>query len=113
MIHPAKVLIFGAGVAGLQAIATAKRLGAIVYAFDVRAAAKEQVQSLGAEFIEVGEIKDSETTGGYAKEMNAEYKQRQANLIDEYASLADIIVCTALIPVKKPLFYLQKRRYPR
>ena len=74
MIHPAKVLILGAGVAGLQAIATAKRLGAIVYAFDVRRAAKEQVNSLGAEFIEVDQKEDGETLGGYAKEVSEEYK---------------------------------------
>ena len=100
MIHPAKVLVIGAGVAGLQAIATAKRLGAVVYAFDVRAAAKEQVQSLGAEFIEVDSAQDSETAGGYAKEMNDEYRRQQSALIDEYARLANIVICTALIPGK-------------
>ncbi|KTC76149.1 pyridine nucleotide transhydrogenase, alpha subunit [Legionella birminghamensis] len=101
MIHPAKVLILGAGVAGLQAIATAKRLGAVVYAFDVRRAAKEQVESLGAEFIEVSEEADAETSGGYAREMSEEYKALQAELIDKYAQMADIIVCTALIPGRK------------
>lgn len=98
MIHPAKVLILGAGVAGLQAIATAKRLGAVVYAFDVRRAAKEQVESLGAEFIEVGIEEDSETAGGYAKESSEEYKQKQAALIDDFAQQVDIIITTALIP---------------
>lgn len=98
MIQPAKILILGAGVAGLQAIATAKRLGAVVYAFDVRRAAKEQVESLGAEFIEVAQEHDAETKGGYATEMSDEYKKLQAELIDLYAQKADIIVSTALIP---------------
>lgn len=98
MITPAKVLILGAGVAGLQAIATAKRLGAVVYAFDVRRAAKEQCESLGAEFIEVPQAEDSETKGGYASEMSEEYKAKQAELIDKYAKLSDIVISTALIP---------------
>ncbi|GGI78569.1 Re/Si-specific NAD(P)(+) transhydrogenase subunit alpha [Legionella impletisoli] len=101
MIQPAKVLILGAGVAGLQAIATAKRLGAVVYAFDVRRAAKEQVESLGAEFIEVSEEYDAETASGYATEVSDEYRLKQAELIHDYARLADIIICTALIPNKK------------
>ncbi|WP_133130822.1 Re/Si-specific NAD(P)(+) transhydrogenase subunit alpha [Legionella yabuuchiae] len=101
MIHPAKVLILGAGVAGLQAIATAKRLGAVVYAFDVRRAAKEQVESLGAEFIEVSEEYDAETASGYAGEVSDDYRLKQAELISNYACLADIIICTALIPNKK------------
>ncbi|CEK10365.1 Re/Si-specific NAD(P)(+) transhydrogenase subunit alpha [Legionella hackeliae] len=98
MIHPAKILILGAGVAGLQAIATAKRLGAVVYAFDVRRAAKEQVESLGAEFIEVSAEHDAETSGGYAGETSEEYKRLQAELIDQYARQSDITVSTALIP---------------
>lgn len=98
MIQPAKILVLGAGVAGLQAIATAKRLGAVVYAFDVRRAAKEQVESLGAEFIEVNSEDTNETAGGYAQEMSEEYKRRQGQLIHESATLADIIICTALIP---------------
>jgi len=101
MIHPAKVLILGAGVAGLQAIATAKRLGAVVYAFDVRTAAKEQVESLGAEFIEVEINEDTETEGGYAKETSEDYQKRQNALIDEYAQKSDIIITTALIPGRK------------
>lgn len=109
MIHPAKVLVLGAGVAGLQAIATAKRLGAVVYAFDVRSAAKEQVHSLNAEFIEVDQEQDSETSGGYAKEMSADYQTLQAELIDKYARLADIIICTALIPGKKAPVLLTKK----
>ncbi|AHE66825.1 Re/Si-specific NAD(P)(+) transhydrogenase subunit alpha [Legionella oakridgensis] len=101
MIQPAKVLVLGAGVAGLQAIATAKRLGAVVYAFDVRTAVKEQVESLGAEFIEVSQAQDAETSAGYAGEVSDEYRHLQAQLIDQYARLADIIICTALIPGKK------------
>ncbi|MCC5015443.1 Re/Si-specific NAD(P)(+) transhydrogenase subunit alpha [Legionella sp. 31fI33] len=108
MIHPAKILILGAGVAGLQAIATAKRLGAVVYAFDVRRAAKEQVESLGAEFIEVSE-EDSETSGGYAGETSEDYKRRQAELIDQYARQSDIVVSTALIPGRKAPVLLTKK----
>lgn len=108
MIQPAKILILGAGVAGLQAIATAKRLGAVVYAFDVRRAAKEQVESLGAEFIEVAQEHDAETKGGYATEMSDEYKKLQAELIDLYAQKADIIVSTALIPGRPAPMLLYK-----
>jgi len=102
-IAPAKVMVFGAGVAGLQAIATAKRLGAIVSATDVRLAAKEQVESLGGKFImvESDELKDAETSGGYAKEMSKEFKIKQAELISQTLSSQDIIICTALIPGKK------------
>ncbi|HAT1822992.1 Re/Si-specific NAD(P)(+) transhydrogenase subunit alpha [Legionella pneumophila] len=109
MIQPAKVLILGAGVAGLQAIATAKRLGAVVYAFDVRKAAKEQVESLGAEFIEVIQEQDSETTGGYATETSEEYKKLQAELIDQYAKTADIVISTALIPGRQAPVLLYKK----
>ncbi|CAM2975634.1 Re/Si-specific NAD(P)(+) transhydrogenase subunit alpha [Legionella worsleiensis] len=109
MIQPAKILILGAGVAGLQAIATAKRLGAVVYAFDVRRAAKEQVESLGAEFVEVIQEQDSETQGGYAAETSEEYKQLQAELIDQYARISDIVITTALIPGRKaPVLLSQK-----
>lgn len=101
MIQPAKVLILGAGVAGLQAIATAKRLGAVVYAFDVRRAAKEQVESLGAEFIEVSPDQDSESQSGYATEMSEEYKKKQSDLIDQFAKQSDIVISTALIPGRK------------
>ncbi len=99
-VPPARVCVIGAGVAGLQAIATAKRLGAIVSAFDVRAAVKEQVQSLGATFIEVDEAasKGAETAGGYAKEMSEEYKQKQAAKLAETLKKTDIVICTALIP---------------
>src|SRR5499427_10698179 len=101
-VKAARVLVLGAGVAGLQAIATAKRLGAVVEAFDVRPAVKEQVESLGAKFVEVplsdDEKKAAETAGGYAREMSDDYRRRQAALIDERAKAADIIITTALIP---------------
>ena len=101
-VKAARVLILGAGVAGLQAIATAKRLGAVVEAFDVRPAVKEQVESLGAKFVEVPvsdeERRQAETAGGYAREMSEQYRQRQAALIDERARAADIVITTALIP---------------
>ncbi|MBV8168040.1 MAG: Re/Si-specific NAD(P)(+) transhydrogenase subunit alpha [Alphaproteobacteria bacterium] len=99
-IPPARVLVLGAGVAGLQAIATARRLGAIVSAFDVRAAAKEQVESLGAAFVEVdaAAAREAETAGGYAKEMGEEYRRRQAEKIHETLKKQDIAICTALIP---------------
>ncbi len=101
-VTPARVLILGAGVAGLQAIATARRLGAMVEAFDVRPAVKEQVESLGAKFVEVeaGEEEEAETEGGYAREMSDEYKRKQAELIHDHAVKADIIITTALIPGK-------------
>ncbi|MCB9991877.1 MAG: Re/Si-specific NAD(P)(+) transhydrogenase subunit alpha [Rhodospirillales bacterium] len=99
-VPPAKVFIMGAGVAGLQAIATAKRLGAVVSATDVRPAAKEQVQSLGGSFvaIEDEEFKEAETAGGYAKEMSAAYKKKQAALVEEHIAKQDIVITTALIP---------------
>ncbi len=101
-VTPAKVLVLGAGVAGLQAIATAKRLGAIVYAFDVRPAVKEEVESLGAQFIEVPseEAESAATEGGYAREMSEEFKHRQAELIHETIKKMDIVLTTALIPGK-------------
>ncbi|MEQ8510634.1 MAG: Re/Si-specific NAD(P)(+) transhydrogenase subunit alpha [Rhodospirillaceae bacterium] len=99
-IAPARVLIFGAGVAGLQAIATAKRMGAVVLATDVRYAAKEQVESLGGKFIVVDEeaMKAAETEGGYAKEMSDDFKKKQAEAVRAEVVKADIIVTTALIP---------------
>jgi len=99
-VPPARVLVMGAGVAGLQAIATARRLGAIVSATDVRPIAREQVQSLGATFVmvESEETKQAETAGGYAKEMSEDYKRRQAELIAETVKKQDIVICTALIP---------------
>ncbi|MDN5836574.1 MAG: Re/Si-specific NAD(P)(+) transhydrogenase subunit alpha [Nitrosospira sp.] len=101
-VKAARVLVLGAGVAGLQAIATAKRLGAVIEAFDVRPAAKEQVASLGAKFVEVPlsdeEKAQAETAGGYAREMSDEYKRRQGELVHQRAAAADIIITTALIP---------------
>ncbi len=101
-VPPAKVLVLGAGVAGLQAIATAKRLGAVVLAFDVRPAVKEQVESLGAKFVEVPseETKAAETAGGYAKEMSEDYKRKQSALIAETLKAMDVAIATALIPGK-------------
>jgi NAD(P) transhydrogenase subunit alpha len=101
-VPPAKVLVLGAGVAGLQAIATARRLGAVVSAFDVRPAVKEQVESLGAKFVMVDEeaAKDAETAGGYAKEMSADYQRKQSEKIHETLKKTDIAISTALIPGK-------------
>lgn len=110
-ITPAKVLVLGAGVAGLQAIATAKRLGAVVSAFDVRSAAKEQVESLGANFVQVPideSEENMETKGGYAKEATEEYKKRQAELIHKTISESDIVISTALIPGKKAPILITK-----
>ncbi len=100
-IRPAKVLILGAGVAGLQAIATARKLGAVVEAFDVRKAAKEEVLSLGAKFVEVEGARDEESAGGYAVEQTEEYKNKQSLLIQEHAKKANVVICTAQIPGKK------------
>ena len=102
-LAPARVFVMGAGVAGLQAIATARRLGAIVSATDVRPASKEQVHSLGATFIAVEdeEFKQAETAGGYAKDMSESYKVKQAELIASHVSRQDIIITTALIPARK------------
>ena len=101
-VKAARVLVLGAGVAGLQAIATAKRLGAVIEAFDVRPVAKEQVESLGAKFVEVPlseeEKTQAETAGGYAREMSDDYKRRQGELVHQRAAAADIIITTALIP---------------
>ncbi len=99
-VAPAKVFVMGAGVAGLQAVATARRMGAVVTATDVRPAAKEQVESLGAKFIAVEdeEFKQAETAAGYAKEMSPEYRAKQAALISEHLKKQDIVITTALIP---------------
>ena len=97
-VPAAKVLVIGAGVAGLQAIATAKRLGAIVSATDVRAASKEQVESLGGKFLTVEQTEDMETTGGYAKETSEDYKKKQAEMMKDALKKNDIVICTALIP---------------
>ena len=99
-VPAAKVLVIGAGVAGLQAVATAKRLGAIVSATDVRAASKEQVESLGGKFLTVEQTEDLETAGGYAKETSADYKKKQAEMMKEALKKNDVVICTALIPGK-------------
>jgi len=99
-VAPARVFVLGAGVAGLQAIATARRLGAIVSATDVRPVVKEQVESLGASFVmvESEEAADAQTAGGYAKEMSDDYQRRQAELVSEHLKKQDIVITTALIP---------------
>ena len=99
-VPAAKVLVVGAGVAGLQAIATAKRLGAIVSATDVRAASKEQVESLGGKFLTVDQSENMETEGGYAKETSEDYKKKQAEMMSDALKKNDIVICTALIPGK-------------
>jgi len=100
-IPAAKVLVVGAGVAGLQAIATAKRMGAIVFATDVRMASKEQVESLGGKFLTVEGSENLETKGGYAKEASEDFKKKQEELLSETLKKIDIVICTALIPGKK------------
>lgn len=108
-VPAAKVLVVGAGVAGLQAIATAKRMGAIVFATDVRMASKEQVESLGGKFLTVEGSENLETEGGYAKEASEEFKQKQEHLLSETLKKIDIVICTALIPGKKaPLIIKDK-----
>jgi H+-translocating NAD(P) transhydrogenase subunit alpha len=100
-IKPSKTLILGAGVAGLQAIATSRRLGAVVEAFDVRSAVKEEVQSLGAKFVEVAGSTEDKAAGGYAVEQTEEYKKKQAQAIHDHAVKSDVIICTAQIPGRK------------
>ena len=100
-IPAAKVLVVGAGVAGLQAIATAKRMGAVVFATDVRMASKEQVESLGGKFLTVEGSENLETEGGYAKETSDDFKKKQEELLAETLKKIDIVICTALIPGKK------------
>ena len=107
-ISAAKVLVVGAGVAGLQAIATAKRMGAIVFATDVRMASKEQVESLGGKFLTVEGSENLETEGGYAKEATDEFRQKQENLLRETLKKIDIVICTALIPGKKAPIIIKK-----
>ncbi|MCH8143733.1 MAG: Re/Si-specific NAD(P)(+) transhydrogenase subunit alpha [Gemmatimonadetes bacterium] len=99
-IAPSKALVLGAGVAGLQAIATARRLGAVVQAFDVRPAVKEQVESLGAKFLEIETVAEAETAGGYAKELSEEQSRRNREVIHGAAVRADVVITTALIPGK-------------
>tara|TARA_B100000989_G_scaffold297636_1_gene284062 strand:- start:504 stop:1592 length:1089 start_codon:yes stop_codon:yes gene_type:complete len=107
-ISAAKVLVVGAGVAGLQAIATAKRMGAIVFATDVRLASKEQVESLGGKFLTVEGAENLETDGGYAKEASDNFKQKQEQLLRETLMKIDIVICTALIPGKKAPIIIKK-----
>ena len=114
-IPPARVFVLGAGVAGLQAIATAKRLGAVVSATDVRPATKEQVESLGATFVmvESEETREAETKAGYAKEMSEEFKRKQAELITETVAKQDIVITTALIPGKPAPVLVSKEMVER
>ena len=107
-ISAAKVLVVGAGVAGLQAIATAKRMGAIVFATDVRLASKEQVESLGGKFLTIDGAENLETEGGYAKETSDEFKKKQEELLKETLKKIDIVICTALIPGKKAPVIIKK-----
>jgi NAD(P) transhydrogenase subunit alpha len=108
-VHPAKVFVMGAGVAGLQAIATAKRLGAIVTAYDVRSVAKEQVESLGAKFIQIEHKESGEGAGGYAREMTPEYQKAQNEKIQEVLTTQDLVITTAQIPAKKaPILITEK-----
>ena len=107
-ISAAKVLVVGAGVAGLQAIATAKRMGSIVFATDVRIASKEQVESLGGKFLVVEGSENLETEGGYAKETSDDFKEKQEELLKETLKKVDIVICTALIPGKKAPIIIKK-----
>ena len=108
-VPAAKVLVVGAGVAGLQAIATAKRMGAIVFATDVRMASKEQVESLGGKFLTVEGAENLETEGGYAKEASEDFKKKQEDLLSETLKKIDIVICTALIPGKKAPIIIKEK----
>ena len=107
-IRPSKVLVLGAGVAGLQALATAKKLGAVVEVFDVRSAVKEEVMSLGGKFIEVEGAAEDSSAGGYAVEQSEEYKKKQQELIQEHAKKSNVIICTAQIPGRKAPLLIPK-----
>lgn len=107
-IRPARVLILGAGVAGLQATATARKLGAVVEVFDVRSAVKEEVQSLGAKFIEVEGATEDKAAGGYAVEQSEEFRERQARMIHDHAAKSNVIICTAQIPGRKAPLLIRK-----
>jgi len=100
-LTPARVVVLGAGVAGLQAISTARKLGAVVEANDIRPAVKEQVESLGGKFIDTGAPPDAETAGGYAKETTAEFLQKQRETLTAHIAQADVLITTALVPGKK------------
>lgn len=108
-IKPSKILILGAGVAGLQALATAKKLGAVVEVFDVRPAVKEEVMSLGGKFIEVEGSTDDASAGGYAVEQTEEYKAKQAQLIHDHAVSSNVVICTAQIPGRKAPLLIHKK----
>ncbi|MBK7212661.1 MAG: Re/Si-specific NAD(P)(+) transhydrogenase subunit alpha [Bacteroidales bacterium] len=107
-IKPANLLILGAGVAGLQAVATARKLGAVVYVFDVRAAVKEEVMGLGGKFVDVEGAIDDKAAGGYAVEQTDEFKQRQAQAIHDQAVKSDVIICTAQIPGRRAPLLIKK-----
>jgi NAD(P) transhydrogenase subunit alpha len=107
-IKPAKVLVLGAGVAGLQAISTARKLGAVVEAFDVRSAVRLEVESLGARFVEVEGARDDKAAGGYAVEQEEDFKRKQAQVIHDHAVKSDIIICTAQIPGRKAPVLIRK-----
>ncbi|MCB9015823.1 MAG: Re/Si-specific NAD(P)(+) transhydrogenase subunit alpha [Lentimicrobiaceae bacterium] len=107
-IKPANMLILGAGVAGLQAIATSRKLGAVVYVFDVRAAVKEEVVGLGGKFVDVEGATDDKSAGGYAVEQTDEFKQRQAKAIHDQAVKSDVIICTAQIPGRQAPLLIKK-----
>lgn len=107
-IRPAKILILGAGVAGLQAVATARKLGGVVEVFDVRSAVKEQVESIGGKFIEVEGAKEDEAAGGYAVEQDEEFKNKQKQLIHDHASKSNVVICTAQIPGRKAPLLIEK-----
>lgn len=107
-IRPSRVLVLGAGVAGLQSLATARKLGAVVEVFDVRPAVKEEVLSLGGKFIEVEGAKDDASAGGYAVEQTEEYKKRQQELIHKHAIQSNVVICTAQIPGKKAPILIPK-----
>lgn len=107
-IRPAKLLILGAGVAGLQAIAVARKLGAVVEVFDVRSAVKEEVQSLGAKFIEVEGAVEDKAAGGYAVEQTEEFRKKQSRMIQDHAAKSDVVICTAQIPGMKAPVLIRK-----
>lgn len=108
-IRPAKILILGAGVAGLQAIAIARKLGAVVEVFDVRSAVKEQVQSLGGKFVEVEGAKEDAAAGGYAVEQDEDFKLKQKQLIHDHAAKSNVVICTAQIPGRKAPLLIEKK----
>lgn len=107
-IKPANMLILGAGVAGLQAVATARKLGAVVYVFDVRSAVKEEVVGLGGKFVDVEGAIDDKSAGGYAVEQTEDFKQRQAKAVHDQAVKSDVIICTAQIPGKRAPLLIRK-----